>query len=99
MDIKAKITEISERCEKDEAFRQLMKDDFVAAMKSCGVSSIDEFAKALNESSLMSDQEMSAVSGGNEDAGSYRSGNSYFNSAYNDWYSSYYGYGSGRGGC
>ena len=87
MDIKAKIKEIAERCEKDEEFRQLMKSDFAAAVESCGVSSVAEFAKELDESGLLDDQEMGNVAGGVSDDSYYGYGSrvDFFYSAYKDW--------------
>ena len=64
MDVQSKVKEIIERYENDEEFRQLLEDDFGAAIELCGVSSAEEFGKALDESGLMSDEGMSEVSGG-----------------------------------
>ena len=91
MDIKSKVKEIIERCDNDEDFRQLLKDDFGAAVESCGVSSVEEFAKALDESGLMSDEEMSKVSGGGGwsrgDSELYRSRSyNYYRDSYVNWH-------------
>ena len=88
MDIQSKVKEIIERCENDEDFRQLLKDDFGAAVESCGVPSVEEFAKALDESGLMSDEEMGKVSGGiiPQVRSSMNFSARHFGSAYNDWW-------------
>ena len=85
MDVKAKVDEINARCETDESFRTLLKEDMPAALKQCGVDSPDEFMREVADGTL-SDSDLGSVAGGTEDdysGGSWKS--SYFGNAWNDW--------------
>ena len=67
MDVKKKLQEIADRSKADESFNQMMKDDFEGAMRSCGVSSVSEFARELVNTGMLSEEDLSRVSGGTSD--------------------------------
>lgn len=64
MDVKAILKDMSERCEKDDDFKQLVENDFAEALKSCGVDSTSQFIQAVKSEGLLTDEDIANVSGG-----------------------------------
>ena len=93
MDVKKKLQEIADRSKADESFNQLMQDDFEEAMKACGISSVDEFARELVADAMsgegdLSDEDLDRVSGGTRDMNSLAAavgGSDTFSNSLIDW--------------
>lgn len=64
MDVKAIVKKMADRCKEDANFKQLVENDFGEALKSCGVDSPGQFVQALKDDGMLTDKDMTDVSGG-----------------------------------
>ena len=85
MNVKAKFDEINERCESDEGFRKLFESDLEAALGQCGVSDVDKFVRQVEETGLLSEEEMEGVAGGIADSVYLPGGSSDRSRRYREW--------------